>query len=242
MKVAIELKAIINSKFRLLKMKSFFLLIFSLLSLISIAQADIKVTQLPKFSIRASIGIPKVVSSAALRSSFSSVIATDLCVSYNLYSHFFVGLGYNYIYYKSQKHFRDEIYPAINANMQMNNGYIKIGKDHFFSDRGFTTVSLNAGLSSTKYAGLLFKADSLIGKYPTSFTSGYIEPHFGLNFLVEPNFGFGGFISYHYNFAQFNPAYPGFDKWLDYSKITNRWNISMITIGFGFYYGLGKVK
>ena len=60
--------------------------------------------------------------------------------------------------------------------------------------------------------------------------------------LQGPNFGFGGFISYHYNFASFNPAYPGFDKWLDYSQISNKWSISMITVGFGFYYGLGKVK
>ncbi len=220
-------------------MKFLVFLIGCVLSFSSLAQADIKVTELPKLSIRAGIGIPEVASSKALRSSFSGVISSDININYTLFSNFFIGFGYNHIYFKSQKHFREQF---INTNMQMHNGYFKIGYDHFFSDRGFTTISLNAGVSSTKYASIIYKADSLIGKYPTGFTSSFAEPRFGVNFLIEPNFGFGGYISYHYNFASFNPAYPGFDKWLDYSKISNKWSMSLITVGFGFYYGIGKVK
>ena len=239
MKIALNFKAINKYNFRFRNMRFLFFLIVSILSLSLWAQDDIKVNKLPKFSVRASVGIPKVVSSKALRSSFSAVVSSDIGVNYNLFSSFFVGIGYSHIYFQSQKHFREQF---VNTNMQMQNGYLKIGYDHFFSDRGFTTIGLNAGSSSTKYSGIVYKADSLKGKYTTGFSSSYAEPFFGVNFLVEPNFGFGGFISYHYNFSQFNPAYPGFDKWLDYSRISNKWSTSMITVGFGFYYGIGKVK
>lgn len=220
-------------------MKPIIVLFLLSFSLSAFSQEDIKVTSLPKFSIRASVGIPKVASSKALRSSFSGVSSLDINVTYKLFDGFFAGVGYNYVYYKSQKHFREQF---INTTMQMQNGYLKIGYDHFFSDRGFATMSLNTGFGATQFSAIKYKNDSLIGKYPTRFTSSFIEPTVGLNFLVESNFAFGAYISYHYNFSQFNPAYAGFDKWLDYTHISNKWNTSLITVGFGFYYALGKVN
>lgn len=203
------------------------------------SQENLKVTELPRFSIRANIGIPKVVSSKALRNSFSGVVSPDINVTTYLFSHYFIGVGYNYTYFQAQKYFRDQ---SVNTNMQMQNGYLKVGYDKFVTNSAFTTVSLNMGYGSSKYQGIVYKSDSLIGKSPTSFSSAFIEPQLGINFLVEPNFGFGGFVSYHYNFSSFNPAYPGFDKWLNYSNLSNKWNASMITLGFGFYYGIGKQK
>lgn len=215
---------------------SFLVLITSFCSL---AQDEIKVTKLPRVSARVNIGIPKVASSTALRNSFSGVMSSDINFDCRLFSNFFAGIGYNHMYFKSQKHFSEQF---INTNMQMHNGYLKIGYDHFFSNSAFTTISLNSGYSLTKFAGIQYKNDSLVGKFPTSYSGSFIEPHFGITFLVEPNFGFGGYIGYHYDFSQFNPAYPGFDKWLDYSNISNKWTTSMVSIGFGFYYGISKQK
>jgi hypothetical protein len=220
-------------------MKSIIVWFVSFFGLSALAQEDIKVTSLPKFSIRANVGIPKVASSKALRSSFSGVSSLDINLNYKLFGGFFAGIGFNHVYYKSQKHFREQF---INTSMQMQNGYLKIGYDHFFSDRGFATMSLNTGFGSTQFSAIKYKNDSLIGKYPTHFTSSFMEPSVALNFLVEPNFAFGAYMSYHYNFSQFNPAYAGFDKWLDYTRISNKWNTSLITIGFGFYYAIGKVN
>ncbi len=207
--------------------------------LISIAQEETssKAPELPRFSVRGNVGIPKVISSEAFRNSFSGVVTGDLNVNAKLFSDFFVGIGYGFTYYKPQKHFRDQY---INTSMQSQNAFIKLGFDKFFSARGFATVSLNTGYNFNKYEGIKYKNDSLIGKYPTDFNSAFIEPMIGLYFIVDPNFAIGGHLSYNYNFSQFNPAYAGFDKWFDYSRVKNNWNMSMITLGFGFYYGLAK--
>lgn len=214
-----------------------YILIISSLFSFSQEETSGRAPELPRFSVRGNVGIPKVTSSEAFRNSFSGVIAGDLSVNCKLFSNFFVGLGYGYVYYKPQKHFRDQF---INTSMQSQNAFIKLGYDHFFSETGFMTISLNTGYNYNKYQGIVYKNDSLKGKYPTQFNSSYIEPMIGLYFIVDPNFAIGGHLSYNYNFSQFNPAYSGFDKWFDYGRVKNNWNMSMITLGFGFYYGLTK--
>ena len=196
-----------------------------------------KAPELPKFSIRGNVSIPKVVSSSAFRNSFSGVMAGDLSVNYKLTPNFFVGLGYSYTYYKSQKVFREQ---NLNANMQSQNGYLKLGIDKFFSDNGFVTFSLNTGYNSNKYSGVVYRHDSLRGKNPTQFVSAFAEPIIGIYLIVDPNFAIGGHISYNFNLSKFDQTYPGFDKWFDYGRVKNNWNMSMITLGFGFYYGLAR--
>ena len=197
--------------------------------------AQDKAPDLPTFAIRGNVGIPKTVSSQSFRNSFSGVMTGDMNMTCKLTSKFFVGLGYSYTYYKSQKAFRDK---NVNTYMQSQNGYLKLGIDHFFSDNGFATFSVNAGYNYNEYKNIKYTSDTLIGKYPTKFSSAFVEPVIGLYFVVDPNFAIGGHISYNYNFSQFNPTYAGFNGWFDYTKVKNNWNMSMITLGFGFYYGL----
>jgi hemolysin activation/secretion protein len=197
--------------------------------------AQNKAPDLPRYAVRGNVSIPKVVSSEAFRNSFSGVMAGDINVTYKLVSNFFVGVGYSYTYYKPQKAFRDQ---NINTNMQSQNGYLKLGIDKFFSANGFATFSLNAGFNHNEFRGIKYKSDTLIGKYPTQFNSSFVEPVIGLYFIVDPNFAIGGHLSYKNTIAQFNPSYPGMDKWFDYTKVKNNWSMSMITLGFGFYYGL----
>lgn len=204
-----------------------------------ISFAQDKAPTLPRFSIRGNVGIPNVASSSAFRNSFSGVITGDANVNCKLFSGFFVGIGYSYTYYKSQSYFKDK---NINANLQTQNGFIKIGYDKFFSDNGFVTLSLNGGYNFNQYGSVAYAHDSLKGKYPTQFSSSFVEPTIGVYFVVDPNFAIGGHISYNYNFSLFDPKYPGFDRWLNYDKISNKWNMSVVTIGFGFYYGLTNKK
>lgn len=207
---------------------------------ISFAQEVEKTPEpLPRFSIRVNCGIPNSVSSKAFRTTFSAVISGEASVNCKLFSNFFVGIGYSYTYYQAQKYFRDL---NVNTNMQSQNGYLKIGYDKFFSEKGFTTVSLNAGYNFNQYQGTRYKHDSLVSTIPTQFTSSFVEPQFGVYFVVDPNVAIGGHIGYNYNFTQFNPAVGGMNQWLDYSRISNKWNMSSIIIGFGFYYGIGKAK
>lgn len=201
-----------------------------------------KAPELPKFSIRANVGIPKIASSEQYRHSFSGVITGDVNVNYKLFSNYFVGLGYSYTYFKCQKYFRDPLRDNINTSLQMQSGYLKLGYDHFFSDNGFTTLSVNMGYGESQYSGIRYKKDSLKGKLPTRFQNAFIEPMIGLYFIVEPNFAIGGHLSYNYSFTQFNPIYPQFNEWgpPEYNDLSNKWNMSMITLGFGFYYGIAK--
>lgn len=196
-----------------------------------------KVPELQRFSIRGNIGIPKVTSSEAFRNSFSGVVTTDGNINCKVFSNMFIGVGYSYTYFKTQKYFRDKF---INTNLQAQYAYLKIGYDHFFSPDGFVTVSLNGGYNFNQYRSIAYTSDTLIGRYPTSFSSSFVEPMVGVYFIVDPNFAIGGHLSYNYNFSLFDPKYPCYDKWFDYSKVTNKWNMSMISLGFGFYYGLER--
>ncbi|MES2513175.1 MAG: hypothetical protein V4580_03490, partial [Bacteroidota bacterium] len=173
--------------------------------------------------------------SQSFRNSFSGVVEGNVNVTCKLVSDFFFGVGYSYTYYKSQKVFRDQ---NVNTNMQSQNGYLKLGYDKFYSDRGFVTFSVNMGYNFNQYKGLKYRSDTLVGKYPTKFSSAFVEPVIGLYLMVDPNFAIGGHISYNYNFSKYDPTYPGFDRWFDYKRVKNNWNMSMITVGFGFYYGL----
>lgn len=201
-----------------------------------------KAPVLPKFSIRANVGIPKIASSAQFRNSFTGVITADASVNYKVFSDFFVGLGYSYTYFKCQKYFRDPLRDNINTTLQMQNGYLKIGYDKFFSDNGFATFSLNMGYNVSDYKSVRYKNDSLMGKYPTQFKTAFIEPMIGLYLMVDPNFAIGGHLSYNYNFSQFNPLHPQFNQWgpYGYTNLSNKWNISVVTLGFGFYYGIAR--
>lgn len=204
-----------------------------------LCSAQEKAPELPRFSIRGNCGIPKVASSEAFRNSFSGVVTADGNIDCKLFSNAFVGVGYSYTYFKTQKYFRDK---NINTNLQSQNAYLKIGYDHFFSDNGFATFSINGGYNFNQYASIAYANDSLKGKYPTNFSSSFVEPMIGVYFIVDPNFAIGGHLSYNYNFSLFNPAYPAFDKWFNYGQVSNKWNMSIITLGFGFYYGLERKK
>lgn len=201
-----------------------------------------KAPTLPKFSIRGNFGIPKIISSKQYRHSFSGVITGDANVNYKLFSNFFIGAGYNYTYFKCQKYFRDPLKDNLNTTLQLQGAYLKLGYDYFFSNKGFATFSVNMGYSISQYKSVRYKFDSLQGKYPTKLTSAFIEPMIGLYFIVDPNFAIGGHLSYNYNLSSFNPLNPQFNEWgpYGYKDLSNNWNMSMITLGFGFYYGIAK--
>ena len=216
-------------------------LVFSLLLIhVCLMKSQDKPPELPRFSVRVNCGIPKLASSELLRHTFSGVITADANINCKLFSNFFVGVGYSYSYSKAQKELRDQ---SVNTHMEMQNGYLKIGYDHFFSENAFTTISLNMGANFTSYKGVQYYRDTLKGKYPTQFVSGFVEPQLGVYFMVEPNVAIGGHIGYNYNFSQFDSRYSGTDKWLpNSSSLSNKWNISSITLCFGMYIGLGTKK
>ena len=208
--------------------------------------------ELPRFALRANIGIPKIVSSEQYRNSFSGVITGEIGITCKLVSNYFFGVGYSYNYFKAQRYFRENTDPRINASMQMHGGYLKLGYDHFFKENAFTTISFNMGYQSGKYYGLQYPVrDTVRSGHITDFGNAYVEPMIGVYFIVDPNFAFGAHLSYSYNFQQFNASNIGFDKFgfakspdkpRAYNDLHNKWGMSMITLGFGFYYGLVRKR
>lgn len=220
--------------------RSVILIITFFSSLITPAQD--KAPVLPRFAVRGNVAVPNITSSKLFRQSFSGVINADANVSCRLWSNFFIGIGYSYTYFKCQSYFSNPKLDNINTHLQLQNGYVKLGYDQFFSNNGFVSFSLNTGYGNSTYRSVRYKHDSLAGKYPTQFGSSFIEPVVGLYFIVDPNFAFGGHVSYNYNFARFNSLYPQLNEWgpPGYNTLPNKWNMSMVTVGFGFYYGLAK--
>lgn len=225
-------------------------IVLCLLSVTATAQEEsVKAPNLPRVAMRANLGIPKIISSEKYRNSFSGVFSGELGLSYKLAGNYFFGLAYNYNYFKAQRYFRENVTPRINASMQMHGGCLKLGYDHFFKSNAFTTVSLNMGYQAGKYYGLQYPTrDSVQAPYNTQFGNAYIEPMVGVYFIVDPNFAFGAHLSYSYNLQQFSAEDIGFDKFgfsagsskRSYNALHNKWGMSMVTLGFGFYYGFQR--
>lgn len=195
-------------------------------------------TVAPRFTMRVNCGIPKITSSQLLRNSFTGVVFAEANLNCRLFSNVFVGAGYSYSYFKTPKSLSDlNVY----TNMQMQHGYVKFGYDHYLSSNKFISISLNAGYNYTFYQGVKYATDSVIGKYPTQFSSSFAEPQFTYYILNDDGIALGFHVGYYYNFKQFDIRNSGLDKWLtNANSLTNKWNISSINIGLGIYYGIGK--
>ena len=198
------------------------------------------VPKLPRFSTRINCGIPKYVSSELLYSTFHGVLVADVNMNYRLFSNFFIGVGYSYSYSQAEKELRNQF---IHTHMETHNGFLKIGYDKFFSANGFASFSVNAGLNYTTFEGIMYKNDTLIGKFPTQFVSHFLEPQIGIYYFVESHVAIGGNIGYNFNFTKFDSRYSGTENRLNgQSKMKNNWNISSINLSLGMYIGLGKMK
>ncbi|MBS1634608.1 MAG: hypothetical protein JST26_01715 [Bacteroidetes bacterium] len=201
------------------------------------AQEEQKI--LPRFSIRAHIGIPKVTSSRAFRTSFLGLYDCNASVNVRLFSNFHIGVGYKNALMKAQDYFKQK---NIYTKMQVHNGFLNIGYDRFYAENSYATFSINAGYSFNKYTNVVPKSDTLIRSTPPQFTTSFLEPTIGFYYLVEDNFAIGAHISYTYSMARFDPSIPYMDKWLGYQSYSNNWNMSWLSFGFGFYYGLVRKK
>ena len=216
----------------------YFILIIHIVFL-SALQAQEEQKPLPRFSVRANIGIPKVTSSKAFRTSFLGLYDANASMNVRLFSNFHIGVGYKNALMKAQDYFKQK---NIYTKMQVHNGFINIGYDRFYAEHSFATFGINAGYSFNKYTNVVPRADSLIRSTPPQFTTSFIEPSISFNFLVEDNFAIGAHIAYTYSLAKFDPSIPYIDKWLGYQSFSNNWNMSWLSFGFGFYYGLVRKK
>lgn len=213
------------------------------------AAAQNKAT-LPRFSFKGEGGIPSILSSQAFRNTFLGQFQVGGQFVVKLFHQFYSGVGFNYTLFKTSKYFQfisgnnslpyDFFLRAHNAHFTI--GYflpVETEKEKSFQ---FGSMELRAGYSYNQYTNIVLKVDSGKPAPPTEFKTAFIQPHFSYTFMPEENLGFGVFINYTLYTTLFNTSYGSLDKYVNYQKWNNTFNISWITIGFHFHLYFIKVQ
>ena len=122
------------------------------------APSNLSVKILPRFNMRASVDIPKVISSQAFGASFSGIFDANFSVNFRLFSNFNFGVGYDGAVFVNQLYFRQE---GRNTRLQVHDGFLRLGYDVMDGGKRFWTFSLSSGLSYNLYTAVTAKNDSL---------------------------------------------------------------------------------
>lgn len=195
-------------------------------------------------TIRGNIGIPRVVGSQMFRTSFAGLYEGNLSVNLKLFGNFFVGIGYQNTQFQNNKFLKFQYFNAsipYNTRLLSSGGFIKLGYDRFFSDKGYASFSLNSGLMFNKYINV--NADTSASNKPfglQDFSAPYVQPEASINFIVEKHLAFSIMLSYTTMFYKYDPKGPRFAQFQEVKDSRNRYFMNWINIGFGFTILLDK--
>jgi hypothetical protein len=196
------------------------------------------------FTIRGNLGIPRVVGSQMFRTCFAGLYEGNLSLNLRLFNNFFAGAGYQNTQFQNNKflkftYFRAEI--PYNTRMMSHSGFIKLGYDKFFSDKGYTTFALNTGMMFNNYFNV--NEDTSKANKPfvlQEYSAPFVQPEVSVNFIVEKHLAFSIMLSYTTLFTKFDPKAPRFAHFETVSDARNRYYMNWINIGFGFTILLDK--
>lgn len=194
---------------------------------------------LPRFSIRGSCQIPKIIGSEAFRISFLGVYDAGINFNVRISPKLTVGLGYKNSLFNTTSFFKAK---DLNTKLSIHDGVIRVGYDHVLTPKRFISLSVMSGYGIGQYQAVRAIRDSLNGKYPTQFGAAFLRPEFSINFLVEDNFAFGVCLAYNMLLAGYDPRLNCFDTYENFSKYRNKANMGWISFGFNFYYAPKKKK
>jgi hypothetical protein len=225
-------------------MRQILLSVFSVLLLPVMAQFERKENAL--VTIRGNVGIPKPISSKMFRTAFNGIFEANLSVNYRLFNNFHLGLGYQNSYFQNNK----EVFVyykvppkqatsggslSYNTRLMGHCGYLRIGYDRFFSDKGYMSYALHSGLMEGLYQNVV--ADSSVDNKPTvrpDLFAPYLQPEMTVNFIVDRTLSFSIMVSYTTLLYKFDPKAPRFNHIEQVRNSTNRYLMSWFNIGFGF--------
>lgn len=194
---------------------------------------------LPRFSIRGSCTIPKIVGPQAFRISFLGVYDASLTFNLRMGKNFTIGVGYQNALFNQTSFFK---YKGLDTRLQCNNGLIRVGVDKAVGPKSFTSISLTSGFGINQYSAVKAEKDSLNGKYPTFFTATFLRPEISYNFLVEENFAFGVLLAYNMVLASYDPNLNCFATYVNFNQYRNKANMGWLSFGFNFYFAPQKKK
>lgn len=220
-------------------MKKLVFLIFYLLGCIALHSQNDPYRNSP-YSIRSTISIPNIVSSQAYRVSFRGVYDGNISLNRTLFSNFYAGVGYyNALFNRARREEFDK--NNLKTRQQTHGGFLKLGYDYFFSERGYYSMSLNTGYAYNFYTGVSRAlSDTILPATTNKFNSLFLTPELSANFLTGPKLCFGITLSYVTMLYKYNPRDSYMDGYLNYKKINNRHYMSWINIGFSIHVLIGK--
>lgn len=192
---------------------------------------------LPRFSIRGSCAVPKVIGPEAFRVSFLGVYDAGLTLNLRVGKNVAVGVGYKNAMFNITPFFKAK---DLSTKLFVHDAVVRLGYDYISGPKSFISISLNSGYGVGQYKEVKAAKDSLNGKYPTQFGSIFLRPEFSANFLVEDNFAFGVYLAYNMMLSSYDPKLNTFDTYENFSKYKNKANMGWISFGFNFYFGPQK--
>ncbi|MFL5752561.1 MAG: hypothetical protein ACJ76F_04075 [Bacteroidia bacterium] len=191
--------------------------------------------KLPLVSIRLNAGIPNPSSNEVFRRKFIGIYETNFSLSFRIKEWGFIGIGYK----NGLLSVSNRLKYGINTKMEMNTAYVKVGYNHFHSNKTFSTFFLNMGYNKSKFTGVV----CLQGTPPDPHVSApVIEPGYSINFFAEDNMTLGFYTSVNFMTWRFDPTQVCFEQVTSLSGLSTSRNTTYINIGLELYWGLGKRK
>jgi hypothetical protein len=194
---------------------------------------------LPRFNVRAHCVIPKIVGSQAWRISFLGVYDAGITFNLRVAGNLTAGIGYKNALFNSTAEYRNK---GVFTQHRLHEGVLRLGVDKRTGPKSFISFAINGGYGLNQYIAVKAIKDSLNGKYPTSFTAGFVRPEFNANFLIEDNFAFGIVLAYNMTLATYDPKLNCFATYDNFAKYRNKAYMGWFSFGFGFYWGYKKNK
>ncbi len=205
--------------------------------------------QLSRFSLKGEGSIQTIISSEAFRNTFVGEFQAGGQFVIKVHKNFYSGVGFNYALFKTSNKFQfisgntslryDFFLRSYNPNFTL--GYFMPVETESNRPKQFGSIELRAGYSYNRYTNVELKVDSGKPAPPLEFRTAFIQPHFSYTFMVEENLGFGAYMNYTLYFSLFQPSYATLDKYMDYSKLGNKMNMSWIAFGLHFHWYFIKV-
>lgn len=191
-------------------------------------------------TVRGSANISSILGSEAFKQSFRGVYDGHISINASLFSNVYAGIGYyNALYNRSR---RTEFESAnLKTRLQLHGAFLKLGYDHFFSDRGYFSFALNAGYGYNFYTGVSRSlADTILPANNNTFTCAFLTPEISANFVTSPHLAFGIMMSWQTLLYKYDPRIGYMDGYLNYNKLRNRSNMNWLNIGLSCHVLLGK--
>jgi len=175
--------------------------------------------------------VPQPVNNKAFKTSFSGILDLGATFCFG-YKGVFLGPFYRYKQFQVQA---NKI-KNITTVMLVHNFGLKIGYDHWISDKTIFSSSINIGYNSVNYRSVVCLVDSI----PHKFDGVNIEPNVNFHFMIDEGFGIGLMVSYNVFTYEFDPNPICLNQYHTYTDSDKSGLTQTFSFGFCAYLDLNR--